>query len=75
MFNLARKKLKGVIQEPHRIPREMVVTLGGWATNPPGPCKFSEAFDFLADEWTVLDDMELPSNRAYHGLEIVGNKV
>ena len=72
---LARKKLKVVVEEPPRIPREMVITLGGWSDNPPGPCKYSEAFDYLADKWTVLDDIQLPSNRAYHGLEIVDKKV
>ena len=39
LFFLVRKKHKGVVEEPARIPREIVVTLGGWSAYPPGPCK------------------------------------
>jgi kelch-like protein 10 len=71
----ARKKHRTYVEEPDRIPREMLVTMGGWTGNPPGPCTLLEAYNYLANNWMVLEDLELPHKSAYHGLELIDNKV
>ena len=50
------------------------MTVGGWGSIPPGPCTSIETYDYIADKWEKTD-LSLPSNRAYHGLEIIDRKV
>jgi hypothetical protein len=63
------------VVEESRIPREIILTVGGWASLVPGgPCTIVEAFNPFQNKWTMLN-IQLPSNRAYHGIQVIKNKV
>jgi len=68
------KKTRRFNVEKTRIPNAVIMTVGGWGSIPPGPCTSIETYDYIADKWEKTD-LSLPSNRAYHGLEIIDRKV
>jgi BTB/POZ domain len=61
-------------QEEHRIPRQVVAVLGGWAASPPGPTNHVETYNHVTNRWKTLD-LKLPAKRAYHGLILRRNQV
>ena len=75
--------------DPVRIPRQVLVTIGGWArpdsngstdevARPAikrGPCNVVESFNFTSGTWKPHYSLRPPCNRAFHSIEVVGNKV
>jgi len=60
-------------EEP-RIPRQVVLVMGGWAAAPPGPTDQVEVFNYITSSWRT-HKLKLPVKRAYHGLILRGSQV
>ena len=61
-----------ILEEVRRIPREIIICTGGW--NNSGPCKSLEVFDSIEGAWKTLN-LELPFDKAYHGIGLIDSKV
>lgn len=64
----------GLEVENNRIPRQILLCIGGWASIPSGPCRFIETFNPTTNRW-IIKNFSLPYCRAYHGLEVIEDKV
>ena len=62
--------------EKDRISRELLLVIEGFYKYPgwPRPCMYIESYNFIADSW-ITQGINTPGNRAYHSLELIGNKV
>ena len=61
-------------REEDRVPREILIAMGGWSSQGLGPCKLIEAYDCLNAKW-VSQHFQLPESKAYHGIQIIKDKV
>lgn len=72
-----RQRLRPMVL-PHEEPRhpgQVVLVMGGWAAEPPGPTDLVEAFNYITETWQTSQLLKLPVKRAYHGLIIRGSQV
>ena len=60
--------------ENARVPREIVLCIGGWSSTPTGPCRHIETYNYIQQTWRS-HSIQVPFSRAHHGLEVIGDKV
>ena len=64
--------LPEVPEEAYRVPKEIILSIGGWDSI--GPCNSLEVFNSIEGAWKTLD-LKLPFKSAYHGIGVIDSKV
>lgn len=56
-----------------RIPKSVLFAVGGWKTGQ--TCALIETYDYMTNQWFRLSNPEAGPRKAYHGIEILDNKM
>ena len=73
LSNYQQAKLTELVSSVSRKPPDVLISLGGWES---APFKKMEVFNCLANTWIQAPaNLNLPVPLAYHGMEVINNKV